>query len=90
MISLWALVQRRQHSCTSLVHFDVLCIIVVATSCIVSLIGAIHPLTDLQLLQSVLVHLSLGQDEAYDTRGQTYHPIGDTVILLWATQDVQR
>lgn len=60
--------------CPSRVHFNIFCPVAIASPFIFPLVRPLHPLANLQLLQSVLVHLSLGQKEADDACGESYHP----------------
>lgn len=72
------------------VQFNFFCRIAVAAAFIFPLVWPFHPLSNLQLLQSVLVHLSLGQEEADDTRGEAYHPGGERSInVLLSGQHTQ-
>lgn len=50
-------------------------VVAVAAALVLSFIGPVHPLANPQLLQAVLIHLSLGQDEPYYTCRETYHPM---------------
>ena len=50
----------------------------VPAALVVALVGPLHPLADPQLLQAVLVHLSLGQDKAQDATRKANHPIAST------------
>lgn len=59
-----------------------MCTVAIASPFIFSLIGPLHPLPNLQLLQSVLIHLSLGQDEANDAGGKSNHPAKRQSIFL--------
>lgn len=73
-----------------IVRFNVLCVMAVATPVVFSLVCPFHPLSNLQLLQSVLVHLSLGQDETDDTRWEAYHPGGEkTIVILLLMMSVE-
>lgn len=46
----------------------------VAASFVFAFIRSFHPLSDLQLLQSVFIHLSLSQEEANDACREADHP----------------
>lgn len=59
---------------TSSVQFNILCLTVVPAAFVVSLIWVSHPLSNLQLLQSVLVHFPFSQEEADYTCWEAYHP----------------
>lgn len=67
-------IRSRGSVCPSRVHFDSLCVVVSATALVVSLVGHLHPLANLQLLQSVLIHLPLDQEEGDDAGGESDHP----------------
>lgn len=54
----------------------------VAAPLVLSIIWRFHPLSNLQLLQSVLVHLFLGQDEADDSWGEAYDPGGESRLYF--------
>lgn len=60
----------------SAVPFDLLGGMLITAAFIIAFIRLFHPLTNLQLLQSVFVHLPFGQYEADDPSGQADHPAG--------------